>query len=54
MPLEVKEDFSAEGMLFAKGEVKNFSSGFVKKYGDKLQEPKKEQSKAVKTKKEEE
>ena len=52
--LEVANDFSAEGMLFAKGEIKSFSLSFIEKYGDKLQEPKKEQPKAAKVKKEEE
>ena len=41
MTLEVKEDFEVSGFTpFKKGEVKNFSSNFAKKYENFLKEPK--------------
>ena len=40
MTLEVKEDFEVSGFTpFKKGEVKNFSSNFAKKYENFLKEP---------------
>lgn len=50
--LEVIEDFSAEGMLFSKGEILSFSQSFIKKYGENLKQP--EAKKATKNTKEEE
>lgn len=50
--LEVANDFSAEGMLFAKGEIKSFSLSFIEKYGSNLKEP--EAKKTAKNTKEEE
>ena len=37
--LEVIEDFSAEGMLFSKGEILSFSQSFIEKYGENLKQP---------------
>jgi len=54
MTLEVKEDFEVPGFeVFKKGEVKNFSSNFAKKYENLLKEPKKTTSKEILKKEEE-
>ena len=37
--LEVANDFSAEGMLFSKGEILSFSQSFIEKYGENLKQP---------------